>query len=296
MSENVANLRYKITSAQTLGAVVRIMKIMASSNISQYENAVRSLDDYYRTVQLGLSACFLQSDALEVSQNSYQHSTPAIGVIIFGSDQGLVGQFNEAMVAFVADTLASFPGEKIVLTVGDRLKALLAETELVAKSDFMLPNSVKAITALVGKVLLEIEIQQEHQQINQVYLFHHRPESNSVYCPTSQQLLPLDSTWRKNLTSIHWPSINLPEVMPKRQRTLSAFVREYLFVSLFRACAESLASENASRLAAMQRAEKNIDELQYELNRAFYRLRQSDIDEELFDVLSGFEALSKPVD
>jgi F-type H+-transporting ATPase subunit gamma len=55
--------------------------------------------------------------------------------------------------------------------------------------------------------------------------------------------------------------------------TLFAFVGEYLFVSLYRACAESLASENASRLAAMQGADKNI--------------------EELFDVISGFEALSK---
>ena len=70
-------------------------------------------------------------------------------------------------------------------------------------------------------------------------------------------------------------------------------IREYLFVSLFRTCAESLASENASRLAAMQRAEKNIDELQGDLNRTFYRLRQNGIDEELFDVISGFEALSQ---
>ena len=74
--------------------------------------------------------------------------------------------------------------------------------------------------------------------------------------------------------------------------TLRALIREYLFVSLFRACAESLASENASRLASMQRADKNIDELLEDLNRTFHRLRQSGIDEELFDVVSGFEALS----
>jgi F-type H+-transporting ATPase subunit gamma len=74
--------------------------------------------------------------------------------------------------------------------------------------------------------------------------------------------------------------------------TLRAFIREYLFISLFRACAESLASENASRLAAMQRADKNIGELQENLTRTFHRLRQNGIDEELFDVVSGFEALN----
>jgi len=74
---------------------------------------------------------------------------------------------------------------------------------------------------------------------------------------------------------------------------LRALIREYLFISLFRACAESLSSENASRLAAMQRADKNIDELLEDLNGAFHRLRQSGIDEELFDVISGFEALRR---
>jgi F-type H+-transporting ATPase subunit gamma len=74
--------------------------------------------------------------------------------------------------------------------------------------------------------------------------------------------------------------------------TLRALIREYLFVSMFWACAESLASENASRLAAMQRADKNIGELLEDLNESFHRLRQSGLDEELFDVIPGFEALS----
>ena len=71
-----------------------------------------------------------------------------------------------------------------------------------------------------------------------------------------------------------------------------ALIGEYLFILLFRACAESLASENASRLAAMQRAEKNIGDLLDRLQRSFHQLRQSSIDEELFDVISGFEAMA----
>lgn len=82
--------------------------------------------------------------------------------------------------------------------------------------------------------------------------------------------------------------------MPSRQHLKRALIREYLFISFFRACAESLASENASRLAAMERADKNIDELLENLHGAFHRLRQGGIDEELFDVIAGFEALIGP--
>jgi F-type H+-transporting ATPase subunit gamma len=88
-----------------------------------------------------------------------------------------------------------------------------------------------------------------------------------------------------------WPTKNLPEILGGAAPTRGALIREYLFVSLFRACAESLASENASRLAAMQRAEDNIDQLQEELDGTYHRLRQQSIDEELFDLITGFEAL-----
>ena len=95
----------------------------------------------------------------------------------------------------------------------------------------------------------------------------------------------------KALAKIRWPTGNLPEVMGGGTATLRALIREYLFISLFRACAESLASENASRLAAMERADKNINDLLEQLHGTFHQLRQSGIDEELFDVISGFEAL-----
>ena len=129
-------------------------------------------------------------------------------------------------------------------------------------------------------------------EVTELHLFYNRPTTGAGYAPVNQRLLPLDETWRRKLVELPWPTKNLPEVMGGGTATLRALIREYLFVSLFRACAESLASENASRLAAMQRADKNIGESLEDLNRTFHRVRQSGIDEELFDVISGFEALN----
>jgi F-type H+-transporting ATPase subunit gamma len=154
------------------------------------------------------------------------------------------------------------------------------------------PGSVNAITPLVGQILVESEARRSRGETTELHLFYNRPTSGSGYAPVTQRLLPLDEEWRRKLAELPWPGRNLPEVMGGASATLPALIRGYLFVSLFRACAESLASENASRLAAMQRAEKNIDELLDDLNRTFHRLRQSGIDEELFDVVTGFEALS----
>jgi F-type H+-transporting ATPase subunit gamma len=68
-------------------------------------------------------------------------------------------------------------------------------------------------------------------------------------------------------------------------------IRQYLFAVLYRALAESLASENAARLASMQAAEKNIEERSDELTARYHRRRQNAITEELLDVTAGFEVL-----
>jgi F-type H+-transporting ATPase subunit gamma len=292
VSDTAASLRRKIGSAVELESVVRAMKAMAASSISQYENAVRALDDYYRTVQLGLVASFLHAQSHGFSTGPAKNETAEIVAVVFGSDQGLVGQFNDVMTEFVVSALENLPGKKTIWAVGERIRSRLADPNIYPVERFMLPNSIDAITLLVGQILVEIKVHRESNEATQIYLFHNRPKSGAIYTPVSQRLLPLDEAWRLDLATIRWPTRKLPEVMNGLERSLLAFVREYLFVSLFRACAESLSSENASRLAAMQRAEKNIDELLDYLNGTYHRMRQSGIDEELFDVISGFEVLT----
>lgn len=304
MSDTAISLRRKIGSAGDLQSVVRSMKALAASSIGQYEESVRALDDYYRTVTLGMSACFRESDrAPSVIEPRGRTNAGAIGAVVFGSDQGLVGQFNDAVADYAVSTLAALPGEARVWAVGERVHARLEDAGVPLLGVFTVPNSVKAIAPLVGQILVESEARRSRGEFVELYLFYNHPESGAIYAPVSQRLLPLDEVWRSGVAETKWPTGSLPEVIGGRAEgaegsatidttdTLRALIREFLFVSLFRACAESLTSENASRLAAMQRADRNIDELLEELTGSYHRLRQRGIDEELFDVISGFEAL-----
>jgi len=293
MSDTTASLGRKIGGAGDLQSVVRTMKAVAASSIEQYEQSVSALADYYRTVELGLGVCFRESGAAPLTPERKQKTVAgAIGAVVFGSDQGLVGQFNDVVADYAVKTLAALPGKPEVWAVGERVHERLADAGVQPMGIYPVPSSVKAITSLVGQILVESGARERHGEVIELHLFNNRPKSGAVYEPVNQRLLPLDESWRRNLAGLRWPTGNIPEVMGGGAATLQAFIDGYLFVSLFRACAESLASENASRLAAMQRADKNIDELLEDLNRTFHRLRQDGIDEELFDVVSGFEALT----
>jgi F-type H+-transporting ATPase subunit gamma len=128
--------------------------------------------------------------------------------------------------------------------------------------------------------------------IDEVLLFFNRPLSGASYRPYTLQLLPVDLQWFQELERRPWPCRDIPFFTMDWNRLFSQLVRQYLFVSLYRAFAESLASENASRLASMQVAERNIENRLDELNAQYHQQRQGAIDAELFDLVAGFEALS----
>jgi F-type H+-transporting ATPase subunit gamma len=294
MSGAAEALGRKMAGAKDLSAVVRSMKALAASSITQYERSVEALQDYYRTVELGLSVCLREmGSTVPIASNGRPESR---GAIVFGSDQGLVGRFNEVLMEYTARKLRSLPCDtRHIWVVGERMQELVRDAGLSSPTVLSVPNSLEAITPLVGQLLVEMATARGQDAVTEIYVFHNQPIAAALYQPVSKRLLPLDTLWQRELTQLPWPTPSQPQVIEGGLDTLEAFIRGYLFVLLFQACAQSLASENASRLAAMQRAEDNIADILGDLTRKFHRLRQESIDEELFEVVSGYEALSKGI-
>ena len=143
MSDTVDGLRRKISSAGDLQSVVRTMKALAASSIGQYEKSVRALIDYYRTVELGLSVCFREAEPAP-EEPQVPRQARAIGAIVFGSDQGLVGQFNDVVADYAIAALAALPGTLQVWAVGERVHVRLADAGLPLAGLLTVPNSVQA--------------------------------------------------------------------------------------------------------------------------------------------------------
>ena len=292
MSDTLESLRRKLDGTAKLGSVVRAMKAVAASSIGQYEAALRALGDYQCSVEIGLHTC--QPVATTLVRPARSQTPPPIGAIVFGSDQGLVGRFNEVIAEFVLGKLAAMPGPKRIWGVGDRVCEHLAAAGLSLASRHALPGSVHAISALVEQLQFESEASHSKAECAEVLVFNNRPQSMALYGPVSLRLLPLDAGAAAQPERPVRPSGSLREVLGASDATRGALVREYLFICLYKACAESLASENGSRLVAMQSAQKNIEALAAATSQSYYRLRQSSIDEDLFDVMTSFNSPLTP--
>jgi F-type H+-transporting ATPase subunit gamma len=285
VSDTLEGLRRKLEGAAKLESVVRAMKALAAASIGQYEAALRALGDYQRSVEIGLHTCL---PVATTPVRSASPGTPApIGAIVFGSDQGLVGRFNEVIAEFALGKLTAIPGPKRIWGVGDRVCEHLAAAGLALAGRHALPGSADAISALVEQLQFECEASHSKGECAEVLVFNNRPQSMALYRPVSLRLLPLDAGAAERQVRPGRPSGGFREILGAGDATRSALVREYLFICLYKACAESLASENGSRLVAMQSAQKNIEALAAVTSHCYYRLRQSSIDEDLFDVMTG---------
>lgn len=289
MSESLLSLRRKIRGIRELYGIVRTMKAIAASDIVRYQKAVESLRFYLQTVELGLAASLRHT---ELARETQKNVEPERLVLVVGSDYGMVGQFNERLADWVRSEIPR-SGETVFWAVGERIRSRLEDSGFNLKRDFPTPSALSNVTSLVGRIILESYDLMKAGHFKTFLVFYNRPLSQASYEPASQHLLPLDAEWASRLKSIPWPTNLPPEVIGSGETALEALIREFLFGSLFRAVTESLAAENASRFAAMQRAERNIEEFQADLMMQFHRQRQSTIDEELADVISGFEALSQ---
>jgi F-type H+-transporting ATPase subunit gamma len=291
--QTIEGVKRKIHSTEDLLSVVKTMKAMAAVNIRQYERAVASLAEYARAIESGLHVLMRNRPELTVVARAARHNR--LGAVIFGSDQGMCGPLNEQVFSYAMAAMEELDvktEDRSILAVGERLQGLLEEAGQVVDTSLSLPSSVTGITPAVQDMLMTLESWNREEGITHVYLFYARQTGGTSFNPQTVHLLPIDQEWLLNLKEKAWPSRSLPLFTMDWDRLFSALIRQYLFTSLFRAFAESLAAENASRLASMQGAEKNIEEGLSSLNTLFHQQRQMAITEELLDIVAGFEALT----
>ncbi|MEQ9407390.1 MAG: F0F1 ATP synthase subunit gamma [Fuerstiella sp.] len=297
--QNLESLKRSIRSAEDLAGVVRTMKTMAAVSIRQYETAAESLSLYAHTIDTGLSMVLSHSSRGELDGSS---PIPGqTGAVVFGSDQGMCGQFNEQIAQFTLKSLEGSGHDQIApaLCIGHRVADSLATAGIPIQQTFQLPGSATGITALVQDLLPAIDKWRNARRISRIQVFHNKRLSASSWQPHQIQLLPLLLNSHEHKSPLQQadadsrPNRTLPWWTMDTGVLFSRLVRQFLFVSLFRACADSLAGENASRIAAMQAAERNIRDRLHLLLSDYAQRRQTMITEELLDVVTGFEALKQ---
>lgn len=288
--ESLEKLRTRLDTLTDLRSLVGTMKALAGVGVHRLDEAARSVAQYYRTIELGLHVA-LRATPDEPARGALRQG--ARGVIVFGSDHGLCGRFNEDLVDFAVERLEALARDERplrVLAVGARAAALLEGTGHRPEQAFVVPGTPEAATRSVREILLTVERWRD-AGAHEVAMVHQRPRPDGRCRPVLATLLPVAPRRFRQIGEAHWESRTLPTFTMDRPALLAALLRQYFFVSVLRALIESIAAENASRLAAMQAAERSLEERGDALLAELRHKRQEAITTELLDIVSGYEAL-----
>jgi len=246
--ETIESLRRKITSAEDLHGVVKTMKALAAVSIRQYEKAVESLTQYAGSVEMGFQILLQKRpSSLLAAEHSLDNS---IGAIVFGSDQGMVGQFNGVIASHAIEelkTLQTVGKRSTILAVGLRVLSCLQEAGQEVAEWTSLPGSMAAVTSAVQDMVLRLEAWQSQEGIRHIVLFHNRPKSGASYDPGTARLLPVDPKWFQSLAKRRWPCRSLPQYKMESEPLFSSLIREYLFIALYRRSAELMTKSPFSK-------------------------------------------------
>lgn len=314
-------LRRRIRSTQDLGSVVRTMKALAAASVRQYEEAVAALEQYDRNVTMALqgAARHIPEEilALDVVYDNDRDAGDCdlgtagsetrltadpgpgttgsrrgscYGALVIGTDQGMCGSFNDQIASFAAQRM--LPGTRI-WAIGERLVGALWTAGLEPEVVFAAPGALEGITAAVTDLLERFDDWRRRERVERLTIYHNRPTGAGGIEPQALPFWPVDLSLLDRMRRMPWDGPSLPLVLMPWRDLVAAVVRQYLFIGVYRSLGQSLAAENASRLATMERAEQNIDERLTELEAEFNYLRQESITAELLDIVSGFEALTK---
>ncbi len=289
MTQTIETLNRRKGAMEGIRGVVHTMKALSAINAHPYEQAARGIDAWRSTVLDGLQAFLRQYGDIDLVV-----SEGALPVIIaFGSDQGLCGNYNELVTAVVAEHPAALTGAHI-LCVGAQMEDALQGVGLPVAATLMPPANTDGLGRLAGDLVTRISAVDAAatRDITVTLAFTERAP-DGVQTAVTRRILPLAPRLIQEISSRPWTSRSLPAFNTEPPRVFAALIRNYLFASLFRAAAEALVTENAARLARMQQAERSIDDRLAELRSQTHTARQSEITEELLDIIAGFEALKR---
>lgn len=210
--------------------------------------------------------------------------------MVFGSDRGLAGRFNERIARHAAGLLAHrAEGKRMsVLTIGRRFESRLAALGREGDASIRPPASVNAIESAGVRVLDHLDRWTAEGRADRLYVAYNRPTTGAAYELIAIRVVPVDMRWLTRLRTRDWPTNRLPVPLGDTETLVRGLVRQFISHTLVLAFAGSLAAENAARLSSMDAAEKNMEERLEQLRTAYRRVRHNAVTAELLDIQAAY--------
>ena len=288
--------RQKIKSAQTTKKITRAMELISASRIQKAQQRVAASGPYSRAVTRAVSAVATFSNVDHILTTEVENPTRA-AVVLFTSDRGLAGAFSSQIIREMGELRTRLEGEGkevVYYLVGRKAVANFtfrkrgSEAQWIGGTD----QPVFETAQEIGEALVAKFVQPTAEGgVDEIHILFNRFVNMVTQVPEVVRLLPLevvDGVESAENTEL----LPLYEFEPEVDDVLDALLPVYIESRIFNAMLQSAASEHAARQKAMKSASDNADKLIKDFTRLSNNARQSEITQQISEIVGGADALS----
>jgi F-type H+-transporting ATPase subunit gamma len=296
MAAQLRVYRQKIKSAQTTKKITRAMELISASRIQKAQARVAASGPYSRAVTRAVSAVATYSNVDHILTTEPETITRA-AVVLFTSDRGLAGAFSTNIIRESGELTARLQAqgkEVVYYLVGRKAAAYFAFRKRDAEQIWTggTDNPEFATAQEIGQTLVEKFVLDESEGgVNEIHIIYNRFISALTQEPQVIRLLPLEV-----VEGVEPPEAGeiLPsyEFEPEVSGVLDALLPVYIESRIFNAMLQSAAAKHAATQRAMHSASDNADKLIKDYTRLANNARQSEITQQISEIVGGADALS----
>jgi len=285
------DLKKRITSVKSTQKITKAMKMVAAAKLRRAQESAekgRPFSEKMNNVILNLSSSISDKDSASKFLVGTGKDTVHLCVVIT-ADRGLCGGFNTNICRKAKNYFEKILKEGKLLkifTVGskghDQLKRLYGKY-IIEKINF---KGLKKITYKeaenTGKIIIKLF---NESQFDVCKIFYNRFKNVITQIPQEQQIVPIEKQKEVKISD------NFYEFEPEENEILNDLLPRNISTQIFKAFLENAASEQGSRMTAMDNATRNAEDLVERLTINYNRSRQAAITKELIEIISGAESL-----
>jgi F-type H+-transporting ATPase subunit gamma len=285
------DLKKRIASVKSTQKITKAMKMVAAAKLRKAQESAekgRPYSEKMNNVILNLSSGISDKEnAPKLLAGTGQDKVHLC--VVMTSDRGLCGGFNSNIIKKAKSYFSKILDENKelkIITVGskgnDQLKRIYGD-KIIENISFKESKNANYFDAdKVGKIIIE---KFEAGEFDVCIIFYNKFKNVITQIPQAQQIIPLNDEGSENSSDESY------EFEPDEDEILSNLLPKNISTQIFKAMLENSASEQGSRMSAMDNATRNAGEMVDKLTIEYNRSRQAAITKELIEIISGAESL-----
>jgi len=283
---SMRDIKRRQASVQSTGQITKAMKLVSTVKLQKARGRAESTKPYFDGMYSTVASILARSG--NINHRFLQgDSDKKKAVVVITSNRGLAGGYNSNIVKLIANNPDFTPENTVIYAVGRKGVEGLSRKGYRIEKDYSdcVEEPIYADAMDISRDLLE---SYANGEIGEIYLAYTFFKNTVSHIPTLKKLLPV-SVEEYELTE---EEKRIPmNFEPSEEEVLEMVIPKYVSSLIFGGLVEAVASENGARMAAMDSATSNAEEMIADLSLKYNRARQSSITQELTEIIAGANAI-----